>query len=165
MAMPEKTTSAEQKAAPKYLWLVDDDEAMGVLVGDILEPHGHTVSHKGTMAEALEAVDRAVKGEERRPDAVLLDYHLNHNNARWDHMTGAVVQQAIHDRLGPLPIIGFSGRPMETHDMDGLYTDLTKDGVWDLPDVVAGLPEQQAQTVDLTARMAGHEAISQTVEH
>jgi CheY-like chemotaxis protein len=151
--MSEKLHSNEMQSRPRHVWLVDDDEAMGVLVTDILEPEGHTVSYKGTMNEALASVDKVVRGEELPPDAVILDYHLNHDNAAWDDQTGRVVQQAVHEQLGNVPIIGFSGRTMDTHDMGGLYTDLTKDGVWNLPEVIGNLPEHQSAeaTVELPA--------------
>jgi DNA-binding response OmpR family regulator len=121
--------------------LVEDDPAYHVLVDAILNPEGHEVSVASTVDKATKYIERAIAGTVML-DAVILDFRLNDGDATRDDETGNVVLALMRSQLPEIPVIGFSGRTMSTHGIDNLYADPTKDGLWDLPDIIQSLPEQ-----------------------
>jgi DNA-binding response OmpR family regulator len=121
--------------------LVDDDTAYHVLVPDVLNPEGHTVDVVETMADARAYIARVAAGE-AVCHAVVLDFHLDKNDGSVHDQNAYPVLNDIREQLGnDFPVIGFSGRSMDTFGITDIYVDATKDGVFDLPGIIDSIPD------------------------
>lgn len=78
--------------------VVDDDEAVRISVGDVLEDEGHTVRTAASSAEALEKVRGRV------PQLVLMDLGLGP-----DDPGGMSTLSVLRERYPHLPVVLFSG--------------------------------------------------------
>ncbi|HEV7454618.1 MAG TPA: hypothetical protein VGO07_05155 [Candidatus Saccharimonadales bacterium] len=132
-----------QESTKTIVYVEDDghDAGFHMLVPDVLSDDGHEVVIKKTLAEALGHIGSIAAGEVELPDAFLLDYSLDPGDPT---ATGDVVHQAIREQLGDdIPVIGFSSNAW-AGTAGPLYRDVTKDGLFELPEVVAGLPAHTA---------------------
>lgn len=121
--------------------LIEDDPQYHVLIPDLLSGDGHTIEVAQTVADARAYIAR-IAGGEAVCHAAIMDFHLNGGDPMREGETTSVVLADIREQLGPdFPVIGFSGASMEVHGIDGLYADPTKDGVFDLGDIINSIPD------------------------
>lgn len=84
-----------------HILIIEDDPFVAILIEDILREQG--VASVSIAASQTEAIDAALV---RRPDLITSDVRLADGN-------GPLAVRAIHEKLGPIPVIFVTGTPAE----------------------------------------------------
>lgn len=124
-----------------HILLVEDDPGDAAMATAFMEMDGHTVTHRDTAEDAL-AFHAQVVGGEVVCHAVVVDYNLNHGDPT-NMATTTPVIEAFRTTHPHIPLIGFSGVPMEQNGFDPeiFAADPTKNGYEELPTIIASLYE------------------------
>ena len=112
-ASPDFSTPGSRPAGQQCVLLVDDDEDERDLLREVLEAAGYTVELASNGREALDYLI----AETSEPVAIVLDLEM-------PGMSGDEFLRVINRyiRLARIPVIISSGRNLESHRIQGMYT-------------------------------------------